>query len=436
MAEAVGLASGLLTLASFAFQSSITLYETVKSFNSHPKRVRDLLEELEALIAVLGPVKDMSITPAGTSLPALDLPLKRCGNACKEFEQQLVKCSSRSGGDRKSFRDWARLRYMNDDIDGFRRLLAGYKLTINIALTDATLHRSSVTAEMLENHKHLIQVTKDDLEAHLESMDERLERVLEQAAVGSKSDTSEMQEMKEERLSTERCLQICARLSEHIEQIQLSPERSDHSSGISDLNAVPEMIVNQGLQQCKDSLNSTAMKLEKHIQDVMDRMFAKSKSGMTSEEDIVDLTRLRDEWKTTRQCIDICSRADKHLKETVTTVENHGTGDSIQFMISTNGQVIHGKNRGLGWRNRQVGGHLSDDSLQQLSRDMTSIKFQQTYDPDSQSADSQRTPPVGQDSQTQAYSERYGRGYQLTPKSPLDNTSVSMIPSDSKPPSR
>jgi hypothetical protein len=140
MAEVIGLASGLLTLASFAFQSSITLYETVKSFNSHPKRVRDLIEELEALIAVLGPLKDMIATPAGTSLPALDLPLKRCGNACKEFEQQLVKCSLRSGGDRKSFRDWARLRYMSDDIDGFRRLLAGYKLTINIALTDATLY--------------------------------------------------------------------------------------------------------------------------------------------------------------------------------------------------------------------------------------------------------------------------------------------------------
>lgn len=33
-------------------------------------------------------------------------------------------------GSRTSFRDWAKLRYMGDDIDGFRRLLAGYKLTI------------------------------------------------------------------------------------------------------------------------------------------------------------------------------------------------------------------------------------------------------------------------------------------------------------------
>jgi hypothetical protein len=33
---------------------------------------------------------------------------------------------------------------MGDDIDGFRRLLAGYKLTINIALTDANLQVSMI----------------------------------------------------------------------------------------------------------------------------------------------------------------------------------------------------------------------------------------------------------------------------------------------------
>lgn len=287
---------------------------------------------------------------------------------------------------------------------------------------------------MLESHKSLIEVAKDDLEAHLESMDEKLERVLEQAALGSQSDISEMQEMKEERLSTERCLQICARLSEHIDQIQLTAERSDHTSGKPDVNAVPEMIVNVGLQQCKESLNSTALKLEKHIQTIMDRMIVKSRSGMKSEEDIADLTRLREEWETTRQCIDICSQADKNLKETVTTIENHGVGDSVQFMVSTNGQVIHGKNRGLGWRNRQVGGHLSDESLQQLSRDMTSINFHHTHHPESQSADNQQSSPAGQESEHQIYSERYGRGYQLTPKSTLENHPI--IPSDGKSTSR
>jgi Fungal N-terminal domain of STAND proteins len=140
MAEPISLASGLLALATFAFQSSITLYNTIQSYQSHPKRVRDLIEELEALSGVLAPLAETVSATTDVDLSALDLPLLRCGNSCKEFEQEIKKCSTRSGGSRTSFRDWAKLRYMGEDIDGFRRLLAGYKLTISIALTDANLY--------------------------------------------------------------------------------------------------------------------------------------------------------------------------------------------------------------------------------------------------------------------------------------------------------
>ena len=139
MAETIGVASGVVALATSAFQASITLHSTIQSFQLHHKRVRDLIEELEALNGVLGPLNETLNTATGIDLSALDLPLLRCGNACKEFREELLKCSSRSDGIRTSFRDWAKLRYMGDDIDGFRRLLAGYKSTINIALTDATL---------------------------------------------------------------------------------------------------------------------------------------------------------------------------------------------------------------------------------------------------------------------------------------------------------
>ena len=139
MAESIGLASGLLTLTTFAFRSSITLYNTIHSFKSHRQCVRDLIEELEALSGVLSSLSETVSANTDVDLSPLDLPLLRCGNACKEFEQELLKCSSRSSGNRSSFRDWTKLRYMGDDIDGFRRLLAGYKLTICIALTDANL---------------------------------------------------------------------------------------------------------------------------------------------------------------------------------------------------------------------------------------------------------------------------------------------------------
>lgn len=42
-------------------------------------------------------------------------------------------------------------------------------------------------------------------------------------------------------------------------------------------------------------------------------------------------------------------------------------------MVSTNEKTIHGNNRGLGWRTRQVGSHISDESLQQIARSLASI---------------------------------------------------------------
>ncbi len=101
--------------------------------------MRDLKEELEALITVLGSLTETVGATTDLDFSALNLPLLRCGNACKEFEQEIVKCSSRSGGSRTNFREWTKLRYMGDDIDGFRQLVAGYKSTIIIALTDANL---------------------------------------------------------------------------------------------------------------------------------------------------------------------------------------------------------------------------------------------------------------------------------------------------------
>lgn len=139
MAEPISLASGLLTLVVFAHKSCLTLYTTIQSFKTHPKRVRDLTAELEALITVLESLTDTMRSITDVNLSALELPLRRCGNACQEFLQELQNCCSRSGSDRTSFRDWAKLKYMGDNIDDFRDSLAAYKSTITIALTDVHL---------------------------------------------------------------------------------------------------------------------------------------------------------------------------------------------------------------------------------------------------------------------------------------------------------
>lgn len=138
MADPISTASGILTLAVFAFQSSQVLYQAVASFQSHHRNVRQLKEEVEALSGALGALQETA-TNTDFDFSMLRLPLLRCGKACKEFEAVIIKCTAHSGESRTSFRDWAKLRYMGEDIAGFKDLLAGYKSTIMIAMGAANM---------------------------------------------------------------------------------------------------------------------------------------------------------------------------------------------------------------------------------------------------------------------------------------------------------
>lgn len=239
---------------------------------------------------------------------------------------------------------------------------------------------------------------------------------------GSDSDATELRRIKEERLSTQKCLQICAQLSDHINQIELAPERSSSPPGPMEADTVSERLTVSGLQECKASLALTAAKLEKHMIDVMDRMVAKSKARTSSDEESADLARLREEWETARQCMTICSKADTHLKENISVIDNYATGDAIQFMVSTDGNIINGRNRGLGWRSRQVGGHLSDVSLQKLSGDFTNTSLHNIKSDDSASRSNTPSVPVDgtEHKSASGIQERYGLGRKLPSWSTLD----------------
>ena len=276
--------------------------------------------------------------------------------------------------------------------------------------------RSSVTAEKLASYKALIETATDDLQDHLGTIDEKLEAILQRSVSDSNPDSKELRLMKEERLSTQRCLQICDQLSEHINQIKIPPTRSSVSPGAIDARSIPEQAINEGLQNCRNSLIFTTAKLEKYMKDITDRMVARSKTGMMSEDDVADLARLQEEWETARQGVIFCSQAEDYLKENVSVIENDATGDAIQLMVSTTGKPVHGKNKGYGWRTRQVGGLFNaDETVVQLSRDMARVNID-TAGNDSESSrskpPSQPTRAAESDSTSEAW-VRHGKGNTL-----------------------
>lgn len=139
----------------------------------------------------------------------------------------------------------------------------------------------------------------------------------------------------------------------------------------------------------------------------------KSKSVMSGE-DVEDLQRLRDEWETTRQSRNICSRADIYLQENVSVVENYATGDeTVQFLASTNEKTINGSNKGFGKKQRQIAGHFDNATIRQLSRDAfgTSTPPQNVGMNDDSSSF-----PAGHASGTRStteFSDMYGKGQRL-----------------------
>jgi hypothetical protein len=150
-----------------------------------------------------------------------------------------------------------------------------------------------------------------------------------------------------------------------------------------------------------------------------------------SEGEAAELAELQEEWESARCCKGICSEADKNI----TKVENYAASDNaLQFVVSTNGKVVHGKNRGEGRNPRQFGGYLSDQSLQQLSRDMVRIALHSTEDLEPPSGSN--TPPVSDAVQSRSdaeFRDKWGQGHKLSPKSTKENDG---LPSSSQGPAK
>lgn len=242
-------------------------------------------------------------------------------------------------------------------------------------------------------------------------MDDKLELILGKKVIVSEKESKEVELIKQERLSTEKCLQICADLSDHIAQIELTAKRASTPTASAVADPMPDRITSGGLQECRQSLAATAKRLQGYEGKLFARLLDKLSSVIASDQDRADLARLRDEWEATRHSIEICDRASEHLKDNVSTIDNYAVGDAVQFMVSTNGKTIHGTNRGLGWRTRQVGGHIGEEALKEIAQSLTSLV---TPVPDA--AQKSTTSAIQEEQKTEAreFSSQYGEGFTLS----------------------
>ncbi|KAF4435395.1 putative pathogenicity protein CRX2 [Fusarium austroafricanum] len=423
MAEVIGLVSGLLTLATFAHKSVTKVQEAVQSIRTLPRQLRELLSELAELSTVL---QDLSQAPGGgieVDLSALKTTLEQCSRSCEEFEQELRACSSRSGQDRASFRDWAKLTYRGGDgIEGFRQQLIGYKSTIIVALSFANLRTSTITVEAIQSCRGLIETTTIDLEAHLADVKQKLDALACRAIASPEPDEATIRYIENERISTEKGLQFCLQLSQHIDQIQLQfAAEEGHTPSLLGPHPTSNMLVSEGLGGCKDYIGFALERLRRHRQKVSERIGAGS-STTVSPDDKILLDNLNDEAEALRHSLNLFSNIDTYLEEKISNIENHAEGDdTIQFMVSTDGKPLNGKNHGVGSRLKQAGGHFKEQSLQQISQDFTTISLHQTGG--KKPSRNASSPAAQSETTTESLDTPFnGRGFTLTPKPDVRST--------------
>lgn len=239
-------------------------------------------------------------------------------------------------------------------------------------LSKSSSRGTAATAEKIDACTDLLNSTRADLLDHLERIDEKVERLIETRKEGPDEGISELRSIEEERLTTKKCLEICARLSDYIRQVKLT---ADHNPGPelrlgqSDL---PYKMVKEGFQGCVESLSRATTNLEDHHKKLFDRLVEKSKTTLLTEQDCAVLAGLRDECATTQHSLNIWSMAQSNLSREISIIENYAEGKGVQIMASTGERILYGRNHGIGTIG-QVGGHVSNDTIQQSLRVMEGI---------------------------------------------------------------
>ncbi|OGM41919.1 hypothetical protein ABOM_009807 [Aspergillus bombycis] len=408
MAEALSLASSLVALAAFAFQTSKSLYQVVESFKSTKRVIRDLRFEIESLTQALATLEKAAVDNEA-QLMALKLPLLRCGKTCKEFEGVINRCTSHSRDQRTSFRDWAKLQYMGGDITDLRTALAGYKATINIALGGATFRQAAVTVNVLEEYKQMIAEATSDLQDHLQGINERV-RSIEETGHVPHSDI-DLSIVREEKESTEQCLAICVQVSRYIEGAQMRLPQDSHNVPMLTLHPVSSegfdstkayRATDALLKDLRNKLSLNSQTLQARLSTLDSQLKACSEVGtLSSREGTAKFDLIKEERDSIAQCLNICADASdiaqmarKNVYEDVASAD-----DSHQLVVSTIGDLISAKHIITGARSVQWLGQMSDDTLQQLSRDQKTRHREQEKS--------------GTQTEHDGFSGRYGTGYQL-----------------------
>ncbi|KAF5551570.1 hypothetical protein FMEXI_3262 [Fusarium mexicanum] len=426
MADGLSVASGVLALVTFAFQSSTVLFKTVRSFKTQDTNARALKNELSDLTAVLQSLLETATNYPDINFDALELPLLRCGKTCEEYGKLITRCTKHSNGTRPSFRDWIGQQYLKGDITDFREMLAGYKSTINIALASANISIASVTRNVIDEYKDMIDDTTADLQKHMQRLDERAQSLAIPDTESVDSDSTDWLALFEEKESTRKGLQICTELSSHIRALESTTNENPQFSQ----QPSADKYIRSSLSSAKGSISSLESRLKSHGKEIDKRMDAMKLKANLTEDDIIQLAQLQETKESIRQCMNVVADAGEDLiKERANVFEDITMIDSSYgITVSTVKDLVVARRVNLQGQARYVGGQIDEAGYNATISALTDL------DRGSAQYGSRGITQVSPEDETtrtvltsQAFLDRHGRGFKLAPSDVSNKSSESTL---------
>ncbi|OGM49266.1 hypothetical protein ABOM_004029 [Aspergillus bombycis] len=351
----------IVPVAEFALQRSKSLCQALEHLESPKQAIRELRYELESLNQALEACCRVLVDNE-VQLIELTLPLFRCGTACMRFEFEINRLVPKSESQRRSFRDWARLQYLQGDFVDFRHTLAGYKVTINTAIAYANLRQTAGTAHTLKEYKQYISEANSYLEDQLQRIEDKLQALNQERQSSREPESNTLTETKEEKQSIKQCLNRCAQVSEIVQTFEI-PQRQKPDRG---------------------ELPPSLTPVEKEIQDIFTRLSALRQrlielhaplkvSGENHElgKERIGSDLGREEHDRILQCLRVCKDASQLADNSCPRIsEGYTSADpSHSMVVTTLGDLMRARKMSPEANPTELFGQMSNKSLQMFLSD-------------------------------------------------------------------
>ncbi|KAL2864781.1 uncharacterized protein BJX67DRAFT_199100 [Aspergillus lucknowensis] len=373
MVDPFSFATGLLTLATFAYGACRSVSHQFQSFEDQPKDMWHLKRQLESLQDVLSYLVSLLSKPGAetdTDLVLLKAPLLGCGEACKDLEKLIRKCTKRSDGKRPSVRNWVNFKFRADQIKSVQSILSVYQETIALALGTVKLRTKRATEQALDDYNKITQETTSKLNEHIRLIDDRM-KSLSLQGITAVNEQEELERALRERFRVKQCLDICQQIHQSINRghSAIVPDGTSPicntryaSTETPEANLTADETTKRYLNHSTSNTEAIMANLEQRDQLVRDRLKSFPGDVVEEFEEIFAESRKRqNERDYLMGCLSICENATQRSEQARTNVfeDIYAAERAKQAVISDVGDLISAKGITADVDSEQILGQIS-----------------------------------------------------------------------------